>query len=72
MLKSDFSYELPKELIAQTPIEPRDASRLMVLDKKTGEISHHIFHEIAEMLRPGDLLVINDSRVLPARLLGVR
>lgn len=72
MLKSDFSYELPKELIAQTPIEPRDASRLMVLDKRTGEISHHIFHEIEAMLRPGDLLVINDSRVLPARLLGVR
>lgn len=72
MLKSDFSYELPKELIAQTPIEPRDVSRLMVLDKKTGEISHHIFHEIEAMLRPGDLLVINDSRVLPARLLGVR
>lgn len=72
MLKSDFFYDLPKELIAQTPIEPRDASRLMVLDKQTGELSHHQFRDIAEMLTPGDLLVVNDSRVLPARLLGVK
>jgi len=68
----DFSYDLPEELIAQTPLEKRDASRLLVLDRKTGEISHQIFSDIIQYLRPGDCLVMNDSRVLPARLLGHR
>lgn len=68
----DFWYELPEELIAQTPLKQRDSSRMMVLDKNTGEISHRHFYEIAAYLRPGDCLVMNDSRVLPARLLGNR
>ncbi len=70
--KSDFYYELPEELIAQTPTEPRDASRLMTLDRKTGEVGHRIFRDIAELIRPGDTLVINDSKVIPARLYGER
>jgi len=69
---SDFYYDLPQELIAQTPLERRDASRLMLLDKQTGQIAHHHFYELPQFLRPGDCLVINDSRVLPARLLGRR
>ncbi len=69
---SDFGFELPEELIAQTPVEPRDSSRLMVLDKRTGEISHHVFREIADMLDPGDCLILNDSRVLPARIYGIK
>lgn len=68
----DFYYDLPKELIAQTPVEPRDSSRLLVLNKETGEMAHRHFCEIAEYLRPGDCLVLNDSRVLPARLYGVK
>ena len=72
MKTHDFSYDLPEELIAQTPLEKRDASRLLVLDRKTGEISHQIFSDIIQYLRPGDCLVMNDSRVLPARLLGHR
>jgi S-adenosylmethionine:tRNA ribosyltransferase-isomerase len=68
MLKSDFYYELPEELIAQTPIEPRDASRLMVIDRRSGKITHDYFYNIAEYLNPGDLLVMNDSKVFPARL----
>ena len=68
----DFDYELPQELIAQDPIEKRDASRLLVLDKKTGGTSHHIFHGIVDMLEPGDCLVINDTKVIPARLFGVK
>ena len=64
----DFDFELPEELIAQTPIEPRDASRLMVLDKTTGEIEHRHFHDITEYLNEGDCLVLNNSRVLPARI----
>ncbi len=68
----DFDYELPKELIAQTPVEPRDASRLMVLDKETGAVAHRHFRDITEYLRPGDCLILNDSRVLPARLYGVK
>ena len=68
----DFFYELPPELIAQTPLERRDASRLLTLDRETGEIAHRHFYDIAELLRPGDCLVLNDSRVLPARLLGHR
>ena len=69
MKTHDFYYDLPQELIAQTPAEPRDSSRLMVLDRKTGEISHHHFYDIIDFLMPGDCLIVNDSRVLPARLL---
>ena len=69
---SDFYYDLPQELIAQTPLDRRDGSRLMVLNKETGETSHHHFYELPDFLRPGDCLVLNDSRVLPARLLGHR
>lgn len=69
---SDFNFELPEELIAQTPVEPRDSSRLMVLDKKTGEIEHHHFYDIVDMLNPNDCLILNDSRVLPARIYGVK
>ena len=72
MKTSDFYYDLPKELIAQTPVEPRDSSRLMLLDRSTGEISHRHFYEIIDSLNPGDLLVANDSRVLPARIYGVK
>ncbi len=68
----DFSFDLPAELIAQTPVEPRDASRLMVLGRKTGEIEHRHFRDIVEFLQPGDCLVLNDSRVLPARIYGKR
>ncbi len=68
----DFYYDLPKELIAQTPVEPRDASRLMTLNKNTGEISHCHFNNITDWLRPGDCLVLNDSRVLPARIYGIK
>ncbi len=68
----DFYYELPPELIAQTPLEQRDASRLMALDKVTGAIRHLRFTDLPSLLRPGDCLVLNDSRVLPARLLGKR
>ena len=68
----DFYYDLPEELIAQTPLERRDGSRLMVLDRQTGEIEHKHFYDIVDYLRPGDCLVMNDSRVLPARLLGHR
>jgi S-adenosylmethionine:tRNA ribosyltransferase-isomerase len=69
---SDFDYDLPSELIAQTPIEPRDASRLMVLDRATGQITHRHFNDLPQVLRPGDLLVGNDSRVIPARLRGIK
>ena len=72
MKTSDFYYDLPKELIAQTPVEPRDSSRLMLVDRSTGEISHRHFYEIIDSLNPGDLLVANDSRVLPARIYGVK
>lgn len=72
MKTSDFYYDLPKELIAQTPVEPRDSSRLMLVDRSTGEISHRHFYEIIDNLNPGDLLVANDSRVLPARIYGVK
>ena len=68
----DYWYDLPEELIAQTPLQKRDASRLMVLNRETGEISHKNFYDIVEYLNPGDCLVMNDSRVLPARLLGHR
>lgn len=69
---SDFYYDLPEELIAQTPLEPRDSSRLLTLNKKTGGIAHRHFYDIADCLNPGDCLVLNDSRVLPARLYGTR
>ena len=72
MQTHDFWYDLPEELIAQTPLEKRDTSRLCVLDRKTGEISHKHFYDIIDYLKPGDCLVMNDSRVLPARLLGRR
>ena len=72
MKKSDFAYDLPQELIAQTPLEQRDASRLLCLDKATGEIQHRIFRELPDLLREGDCLVMNDSRVIPARLFGAR
>ena len=72
MKTHDFYYDLPEELIAQTPLERRDGSRLMVLNKDTGEIEHRHFYDLPEYLQPGDTLVLNDSRVLPARLLGHR
>ena len=72
MKTSDFRFDLPQELIAQTPLERRDASRLMTLDKNTGEIAHRRFTDLPELLHPGDCLVLNDSRVLPARLIGRR
>ena len=72
MKTQDFWYDLPEELIAQTPLLKRDTSRLMVLDKNTGEVTHKHFYDILEYLHPGDCLVMNDSRVLPARLLGHR
>ncbi|MGV1062597.1 tRNA preQ1(34) S-adenosylmethionine ribosyltransferase-isomerase QueA [Clostridium perfringens] len=70
MKVSDFYFELPEELIAQYPLEKRDSSRLMVLDKKNGEIEHRKFHDILEYLNEGDTLVLNNTRVLPARLIG--
>lgn len=72
MKTSDFYYDLPPELIAQTPLERRDGSRLMLLNKETGAIEHRHFYDLPQYLRPGDCLVLNDSRVLPARLLGRR
>lgn len=68
----DFHFDLPKELIAQDPLEDRAASRLLVLDKDTGEVRHRVFRDIVEYLRPGDCLVINDTKVIPARLFGVK
>ena len=68
----DFDYELPQELIAQDPIEDRSSSRLMILDKETGNIRHEIFHDIVKELRAGDCLVINDTKVIPARLFGTK
>lgn len=72
MKTSDFYYDLPQELIAQTPLEKRDESRLLLLDKETGATEHHRFYELPQFLKPGDCLILNDSRVLPARLLGHR
>lgn len=69
---SDFYYDLPKEMIAQTPAEPRDSSRLLVLDRNTGKIEHRIFRDIVEYIRPEDVLVLNNSRVIPARIFGKR
>ena len=70
MRRQDFSFDLPQELIAQDPLKDRASSRLLVLDKETGEISHHVFREIKEYLHPGDCLVVNDTKVIPARLIG--
>lgn len=70
--KSDFYFDLPKELIAQDPLEDRSASRLLLLDKNTGAVSHRVFRQITEYLRPGDCLVLNNTKVIPARLLGQR
>lgn len=72
MKKSDFTYPLPEELIAQHPAEQRDASRLLCLDGNSGRIEHHLFYQLPDLLKPGDCLVVNNSRVIPARLLGVR
>ena len=72
MLVTDFDYDLPQELIAQHPMEPRDHSRLLVVDKKTGEIEHKHFYDLVNYLKPGDVLVFNDTRVIPARLHGMK
>ena len=72
MKTSDFYYDLPEELIAQDPLEDRSSSRLLVLDKKTGETEHHVFREIVDYLDHGDCLVINDTKVIPARLIGAK
>ncbi|MDR2167261.1 MAG: S-adenosylmethionine:tRNA ribosyltransferase-isomerase, partial [Clostridiales bacterium] len=70
MDKSDFYYELPKELIAQTPLKERSASRLLCLDRATGATRHGVFTDILEILQPGDCLVVNDTKVMPARLVS--
>ena len=72
MKTSDFYYDLPQELIAQDPLEDRSSSRLMVLDKETGKTEHHVFRDIVGYLNPGDCLVINDTKVIPARLIGAK
>ena len=72
MRTSDFDYPLPPDLIAQEPVEPRDSSRLMVLNRATGNTEHRSFTDVLEYLRPGDLMVFNQSRVIPARLFGTR
>lgn len=72
MKRQDFYFELPEELIAQDPLEDRSGSRLLVLEKETGEVSHHIFKEIVDYLEPGDCLVLNDTKVIPARLIGAK
>ena len=72
MKKHDFYYDLPNELIAQTPIEPRDASRMMVVNRQTGEIEHKHFYDVVDYLNPGDCLILNDTKVLPARLYGIK
>ena len=72
MKTHDFYFDLPQELIAQTPMEQRDQSRLLLLDKQSGAWEHRHFYELPQLLQPGDCLILNDSRVLPARLLGHR
>ena len=72
MLTKDFDYELPKELIAQEPVEPRDRSRLMVVDRRSGTLEHRIFEEIITYFKPGDVLVVNNTKVMPARLYGTK
>ena len=70
--KSDYYYDLPEELIAQDPLEKRDESRLLILDRSSGKITHDVFHNISQYLTPDDLLVLNDTKVIPARLLGIK
>ena len=70
--KSDFYFDLPQELIAQDPLEDRSASRLLVLNRKTGAVEHHTFREITNYVRSGDCLVLNNTKVIPARLMGVK
>lgn len=72
MKRSDFYYDLPQELIAQTPVEPRDSSKLLAMNKKSGEISHRVFSDVLEYFRPGDCLILNNTKVLPARMYGKR
>ena len=72
MKTTDFYYDLPQELIAQTPVYPRDSSKLLILNKKTGELKHGHFYDIIDYLNEGDCLVLNNTRVLPARLYGIR
>ncbi|MBR3423227.1 MAG: S-adenosylmethionine:tRNA ribosyltransferase-isomerase, partial [Clostridia bacterium] len=72
LLLSDFRYDLPEELIAQTPVEPRDSSRLMVIDRKRDGVEHKVFTDIINYLDPGDTLVVNETRVIPARIIGRR
>ena len=72
MKTSDFTFDLPQELIAQDPLDDRSSSRLLVLHKETGEIRHRVFRDIRRYLRPGDCLVINDTKVIPARLIGTK
>ena len=72
MKRQDFYYELPEELIAQDPLEDRSSSRLLVLDKESGAASHHVFKDVIDYLNEGDCLVINDTKVLPARLIGAK
>ena len=72
MKTSDFFYNLPEELIAQTPVEPRNSSRLMILNRKSGEIQHKKFFNLTEFLHENDCLVLNDTRVIPARIYGVK
>lgn len=72
MKKSDFWYDLPENLIAQHPIEPRNMSRMMVVDKRGGQVEHKHFYDLMDLLKPGDCLILNDTRVLPARLYGVK
>ena len=71
MKTHDFYFDLPQELIAQTPLERRDSSRLMVLNKKTGELEHKVFTDILDYLHPGDVLAVNNSRVMPSRLIRI-
>lgn len=72
MKRSEFFYDLPQELIAQTPIEPRDSSRMLVMNKKSGELEHRIFRDVIEYMNPGDCLILNNTKVLPARMYGTR
>lgn len=72
MKRSDFYYDLPQELIAQTPVEPRDSSRMLAVNKKTGELSHKVFRDIIDYFKPGDCLILNNTKVLPARMYGER
>ena len=72
MKRSDFYYDLPQELIAQTPVEPRDSSRMLAVNKKTGELSHKVFRDVIDYFKPGDCLILNNTKVLPARMYGER